>query len=166
MTPDQRAFFESFYEKHFGVLVAYAFRFLKDWKNAEVATQEAFLTGMRRIDRFYGSQNPMGWIKKVIRKTAANMQKVQDKRSKIVLPLENLTVPPCVNDHYDAVDSPQAHSAEILTDSEYALFRRIVIEGYPCKEAAIELGITEGACRKRLERILKKLRMKWDEDGS
>ena len=39
------------------------------------------------------------------------------------------------------------------------------MEGEPYREVAADLDLTEGACRKRVERILKKLREQWDGEG-
>lgn len=57
LTNEQIKFFEQFYRDHFSQLVVYAYRFLKDWNNAKVATQEAFLFGWENIDKFFASEN-------------------------------------------------------------------------------------------------------------
>ena len=44
------------------------------------------------------------------------------------------------------------------------LIKRIFWEGETYRDAAGEFGMTEGACRKRVERIIKKLREQWEED--
>jgi len=165
MTREQQLFFEAFYRTHFKSLVVYAYRFLNNWDDAREIAQEAFLTGLLRIDRFYGSENQIGWIKSTIWKKAQNLNKVKKSRAAVTIPLEDPSFCPSAYDHYSEVDAPFAHSAELLNEQELLLIRRIFMDGEPYRSVAEEFGMTEGACRKRAERIIKKLREKWDESS-
>ena len=120
---------------------------------------------MIKIDQFYASENRLGWIKTVIRKKAQNFNRVKKGRAAVTTFLEDPSLCLSARDHYGSVDAPSAHCAELLTEQEFLLIRRIFMEGEPYREAAAEFGLTEGACRKRVERILKKLRERWDADG-
>lgn len=164
MTREEGVFFESFYRAHIQTLIGYAYRFLKNWDDAKEITQEAFLTGLVKIDQFYGSENHLGWIKSVIRKKAQNLNKVKKNHATVLFPLEDPTSSLSAYDYYSGVDAPSAHCAELLSDQEFLLIKRIFMEGESYWDAAKEFDMTEGACRKRVERIIKKLRERWDTD--
>ncbi len=164
MTWEEGVSFEEFYRENFQKLVGYAYRFLKNWDDAKEVTQDAFLTALIKMDQFCGSGNRQGWIRNTIRKKAQNLNKIKANRTASIVPLEE-TDPLLVDyDRYSAVDTPSAHSAELLSEQEFVLIQRIFMEGEAYRDTAKEFGITEGACRKRVERIIKKLREKWEKD--
>ena len=49
----------------------------------------------------------------------------------------------------------------MISDDEYTLLKRIVIDGISYVEAAKELDISMWACRKRVQRIIDKIHKKW-----
>lgn len=161
MTREECVFFEAFYRANFKKLVGYAYRFLANWDDAKEITQEAFLTGLIKIDQFYKSENQQGWIRNAIRKKAQNLNRVKANRTAVTVPLEDTSFDSAAYDHYAGVDTPFAHSAELLTEQEFLLIKRVFMEGEPYQNIAKEFDTTEGACRKRVERIVKKLREKW-----
>lgn len=165
MTGEQQLFFEAFYRTHFKSLIVYAYRFLKNWDDAKEITQEAFVTGLVKIDEFHESENQIGWIKKVIWKKAQNLNKVKKNHAVVMLPLEDPTMSLSAYDYYGGVDAPSAHCAELLSDQEFLIIKRIFMEGESYRDTAKEFDMTEGACRKRVERIIKKLRERWDTDA-
>lgn len=165
MTNEQSAFFENFYREHFETLVGYAFRFVKNWDDAKAVTQDAFLVGLKKIDAFHASENHIAWIKTTIRKKASNVNRTRQYRAGIVVPLETLNTTPAIFDSYPAIDSPLTQCADILNPGEYSLFMRAIVNREPYPKVAGDLGITEWACRKRVQRILKKLRENWDDES-
>lgn len=164
MTPKQKVFLESFFREHFHYFVAYAFRYLKDWEDAKEVTQEAFLTAIIKIDAFFDSECPMGWMKKTIWKKASNVIRSKEKQSSVNVPIEAIDANLVTYDTYTGIDSPITRCAEILTPAEFSLFKRIVLNGESYSDVAAELGISECSCRKRVERIIKKLRKNWDDE--
>lgn len=166
MTSEQNIFFEEFYREHFLKFVGYAYRFLGNWEDAETATQEAFLVCTKKFDQFYGcGEKRAAWMKSVIHKMAANMNRTRQLREKIVVPLETLNQPPDTYDSHEDedVEALLDHCAEILKPEEYALFLEVIWEGKPYPQVAREWNITEAACRKRVQRSLGKLTEKWDK---
>ena len=57
-------------------------------------------------------------------------------------------------------DYTDAEYADLLTDEEYRLFRRIAVDRYTMREAAYAFGISEEACKKRVQRIRARLQKK------
>lgn len=164
MTPNQRMFFEAFFREHYHYLVAYAFRYLKDWEDAKEVVQDSFLTAIIRSDAFFSSENPLGWMKKVIWKKASNFSHSKSKQSSVSVPIEDMPESLLAYDPYSGLDSTVARCAEILKPEEFSLFKRVVINGESCSDVAAELGLSEQACRKRVERARKKLRRNWDDE--
>lgn len=162
MTKEEGAFFEEFYREYVRGLVVYAYRFVGNWDDAKEIVQESFITGMIKIEQFWGSENHLGWIKSTIRKKSQNFIKVRRSRAAIMKSLANPDRFRPDNDCFSNVNTPSAHCAELLTEQEFLLFRRIIAEGEPYQEVAKDFNLTEGACRKRIERILAKLRERWD----
>lgn len=162
MTQEEGVFFEKFYRDHVQMLVVYAYRFVRNWDDAKEIVQESFITGMVKIDQFFGSENHLGWIKSTVRKKAQNFNKVRKSRAAIMSSLPNPDLVRPANYNNSVIDAPSAHCAELLTEQEFLLFKRIIIEGEPYRDVAKDSGLTEGACRKRIERILVKLRERWD----
>lgn len=164
MTPKQRVFFEAFFREHYHYLVAYAFRYLKDWEDAKEITQEAFLTAIIKIDSFFDSESPIGWIKKTIWKKASNFSRSKSRQSSVNVPIEDMDANLFVYDSYTDLDSPITRCAELLDPKEFSLFKRIVVNGESYSEVATEFGLSEPSCRKRVERIIKKLRKNWGDE--
>ena len=48
--------------------------------------------------------------------------------------------------------------SDLLSPDEYRLLKRIVLQKYTIRDAAKELGISIESCKKRIQRIKKKLR--------
>lgn len=164
MTPKQKMFLESFFREHYQYLVTYAFRYLTDWEDAKEVTQDAFLTAVIKIDSFVGSENPLGWMKKTIWKKASNFSRSKLKQSSVSVPIESMAEALFAYDSYSGLDSTIARCAEILGPEEFSLFKRIVINGESYSDVAAELGLSERSCRKRVERIIKKLRKNWADE--
>ena len=164
MTPKQRMFLEAFFREYCHYLVVYAYRYLKDWEDAKEVTQDSFLTAIIRSDSFFDSENPLGWMKKVIWKKASNFSRSKSKQSSVSVPIEDMPENFLAYDPYSGPDSTIARCAEILKPEEFSLFKRIVINGESYSDVATELGLSERACRKRVERARKKLKKNWDDE--
>ena len=136
MTREEGVFFESFYRLHFQKLVGYAYRFLKNWDDAKEVVQEAFLTGMVKIDRFYGSENRLGWIKNVIRNKAQNLNTVKKSRATVTISIEDTNLCPSAFDYYVGVDAPSAHCAELLSEQPQPISRSGTAHACPAAAAA------------------------------
>lgn len=94
------------------------------------------------------------------------MNRTRKLREKIVVPLETLTTTPGAYDSHESedVEALLDHCAEILKPKEYDLFIKIIWKREPYSQVSKELGITEWACRKRVQRILKKLNEGWNRE--
>jgi len=161
LTDAERSSFEAFYRENFKRLQCHAYQFLSNWADAEVVTQEAFYTAWKKYQEFVTSPSQLGWMKNTIQKVAANFTRAKRTRQKYIAPLDALSSPPSCLDTYPEVDSVEAHCAELLSAQEFALFQRAVIWKEPYPAVAEEFGLSESACRKRIQRIIRKLRKNW-----
>lgn len=164
MTPKQKVFLEAFFREHNHYLVIYAFRYLRNWEDAKEVTQDAFLTAMIRSDSFFNSESPLGWMKKTIWNKASNFSRSKAKQLSVNVPIEDIPESLFAYDSYGGLNSAIARCAEILKPKEFSLFKRIVIIGESYSDVAAELGLSEPSCRKRMERIIKKLRKNWYDE--
>ena len=91
----------------------------------------------------------------MVRYVVRNMQRLLALREKRVITLaEPDGGVPVFDDYTDA------EYADLLTDEEYRLFRRIAVDRYTMREAAYAFGISEEACKKRVQRIRARLQKK------
>lgn len=161
MTDEERSSFEAFYRKNFKRLQCHAYQFLSNWADAEAVTQDAFCTAWKKYREFFASPSQMGWMKSAVQKVAANYTRAKRTRQKHTVPLDAVLDPPSYRDNYPGVDSAEAHCAELLSPPEFALFQRAVIWKEPYPAVAEEFGLSESACRKRVQRMTRKLRKNW-----
>lgn len=162
MTQEQITFFEDFYQEQFELLIGYAYRFLNDWEEARVAVQDAFLTGIIKIDEFRSSENPIGWIKRVIKNITLNMNRARKIRNNRLVPLDDTKIQTATYDQHEGFNGVVARCKEILTPEEYALFEATIMSGEPSTKVYQKFGLSYEACKKRVTRILQKLRKNWN----
>lgn len=159
MGPEQEVFFEKLYREHFREIEVYAFRYMKNWTDAEAVAQEAFHIACKKIGTVMQSENPMGWMKLTAKNVAREMIKKQQRQMALFVSIEELTRE--IADPRSA-EEPAKEILEVcasaVSPEEFRLFYRVVVEGVPGKEAAKAEGISVWACYKRIERTEKKLR--------
>ena len=158
---EQDIFLEQLYRAHFHELEVHAYGFLGRWDLANIAAQDAFHTAWIRIEAVMASPNPVGWMKNTVRNTCYNMVRSQNRYLKLFLSLEALPpdAEPSSTDYSQSSDLLQ-EIEDSLSPQEYALLKAIFIDGRSYLDLAEKLGISMWACRKRVERIIKKIRRK------
>ena len=161
MRPEQDIFLEQLYREHFCELEVHAYGYLGKWDLAHIAAQDAFHTACIRIEVVMASPNPVGWMKNTVKNICRNMIRSQNRQLKLFLSLEELppNAEPASPGAIHATDQLQ-EIIEDLSPQEYNLLKEIVIDGVSYLDMAEKLGISMWACRKRVERIIKKIRRK------
>lgn len=162
MTQEQSTFLEKLYAEQVEQLVIYAYRFVWDWEDARVVTQEAFLTGIVKFEEFT-KENPVGWLKTTIRNLASNMNRAKKIRKDRLVSLDDANIQNAVYDQQEGLKSIIAQCTEILSPEEFALFEATILAGEPSSKVYKEFGLSYEACRKRVYRILEKLRKNWKD---
>lgn len=165
---DQRQdqFIAALYEEMFTKLLAYARVALSDNSLAEEAVQDTFRIACAKVEEVMGSNNPQGWLvltlKNVIRNTRrelANLNRLFVATMSIDDESFMETMAEQTDIHKRVEDSEvDILYSDLLSQEEYRLLKMIVLEKYTINEAALEFGIPLEACKKRIQRIKKKLR--------
>ena len=157
MTEEKRLFFENLYQEQFFKLRYYAYAALNDWDRAEEVTQDVFLTAWRKIDQLVSSPNPQGWLVQTMKYTLKNVQRndcIQARLFLSVVDPEKLRTENAIESTMEVENLYRT----FLTQEEYHLLCRFVLEKATYKELSQELSINIWACQKRMQRILKKCR--------
>lgn len=157
-----------FYLNTYMTLSVYAVNKLSNREAAEDAVQEAFRIGCTRIDDLMTSPNPEGWIMNTLKNVIRSAWRNQSRRQGAVVSLELLEekdVPlPADNARPQEDLEMEMVYVQLLGEEDYRLFKRVVIQGVPCQEAATEFSLSYAACVKRVQRSRKKLRKFFEEN--
>ena len=155
LTKEQDALLTSLYLEMYERLVNLAYRRLRSAALAEECAQETFCIACRRPEAALGSENPQGWLVNTLRYVVRNMERMLALRAAHAGGnAERVDDTPVYDDYTDAEFS------DLISDAEYRLFRRVAVDRCTMREAAQELGISEEACKKRMQRIRAKLQTK------
>ncbi len=146
------------YETYFQTMSWVCIRYLKDPNLVDDVVHEGFMKVFQRADSFEGNGSLEGWIKRIMVNTCLDhLRKI--KRMPLQVELDH------VSDRESAV-SPTSHleTSQIMdvVNSLSPLLRMVfnmnVVEGYPHKEIARELGIQESTSRAYLTEAKKRVR--------
>ena len=146
---------EELYRDMFHPCFIYAVNALNDDSLAEEAVQDTFRIACEKADNLFASQNPKGWIIETLKNVIRNMKRARAQISKVI-----------VNIAFDEGNSFATSDEEnlsllysgIVSSEDFALLKKISVDGYSMLEAADELGITVEACKKRVQRARQKFR--------
>ena len=138
MQPEQDIFLEKLFREHYHSLLLYACAFVKDRSESQVAVQEGFRIACTKIDEVMSAPTPVGWMKESIKYVSLNMVKRKKRQMLLFVSLE------------EAVHSQQNSQEKLMelldlcagavSKQEFALYRRVVLDGLPYSEAAKEIG--------------------------
>ena len=158
MTAEQDQFFTKIYKERRKPLLMYAESNLHNHALAEEAVQQAFEIACRKIDDFYSSPNPEGWIFNAVRFVVCNMASRQRTESRVIAPVDEYR-PDLVAAPADPLPL-RVHFGELVDSPQFRIVYEMEIVGRTLTEIAKELSISEAACKKRAERARKHLQKK------
>ncbi len=150
MEPDRNEAIGALYEREYDALCRAAYRALGDWEAAQDLVQDTFLLALLRVDGSHPS--PGGWLVETLRNLIRNERRKLVTRGAV--PLENADALPA--------ETPPPELDEVLppslTPSERELLRLRFSEQLSYRELGARFGISEGACRVKLFRVIEKCR--------
>ena len=158
MTAEQDRFFTAIYLDRRKSLLEYAESNLHNHALAEEAVQQAFEIACRKIEDFQSSPNPKGWIFNAVRFVVFNMASRQRTESRVIAPMDEYR-PDLVAAPADPLPL-RVHFGELVDSPQFRIVYEMEIVGRTLAEIAIDLGISEAACKKRAERARKHLQKK------
>ena len=163
MTREQAQYIERLYTEMYDSLHSYAYGILKNMHLSEEAVQETFQIACSKPTDLMSSKNPKGWLMNTLKNVLRNTMRKRAALEKYIAAAESENIDviagPVPGNNVDLMYS------DMLTEAEFQLLKRVAIEQYTILETAEALGITEEACKKRVQRAGKKLRRKIEEIG-
>ena len=158
MTAEQDRFFTAIYLDRRKPLLEYAESNLHNHALAEEAVQQAFEIACRKIEDFQSSPNPQGWIFNAVRFVVFNMASRQRTESRVIAPVDEYR-PDLVAAPADPLPL-RVHFGQLVDSPQFWIVYEMEIVGRTLAEIAIDLGVSEAACKKRAERARKYLQKK------
>lgn len=143
---------QALYDRYAPRMFAICLRYADDYHQAEDLLQEGFLKVFRALGSFRGDGSFEGWMRRVFVNTAIE----QHRRKHHLYPLldvagtEREEHDPGVLEHLAAEDLMALVNG--LSPGYRAVFNLYVVEGYPHREIADLLGISEGTSKSQLAR--------------
>ena len=137
-------------------LFLYAMATLGNKALAEEAVQDTFRVACVKPDDLMKSENPSGWIFNVLKNILRNIQRYQQKNERLLGMLVVLNKTASAGPDSEA-ENLALQYADVLSE-EMELFRLLLLEERTFLDAALCLNISVEACRKRSQRLRKKLR--------
>ena len=159
------------YREMYRKLVVYAENALND-SLAEEAVQDTFRIACSKYDELMNSSNPQGWLMNTLKNVIRNIRKEQANLNKYFVMtmalddeefMEVCAVGTDVHKRLEDTEVDLMYS-DLLTEEEYRLLTLIVRYRYSILEAALEFGINIETCKKRIQRVKKKLRKILEKD--
>jgi len=135
----------------------------------EEAVEHAIETAIRRLDRYDPSKGTFpGWVRGFVRHAVGDWRRHHPGGAPAALDDGAEPVAPQINDAEEEPTNPAtvALTALVLTapETDQLLLRLRFEEKLPHAQIAQQLGVSEFACRKRLERTLARLRTRAADD--
>lgn len=139
--------------KHFsGKLLGLCARYCESIEEAEDVLQDGFIKIFQKMESFRNQGSLEGWMKRIMVNTALDAFR-KNKNSRYNIDIETIEYP---SEQYTVTDSMEAKDLMKIIRSMPPGFRTIfnlfAIEGYPHKEIAQMLGITESTSKSQYSR--------------
>ncbi len=160
MDKNQDKQLEQLYREMYDLLLRYAEASLKNTSRAEEAVQETFRIACGKPDAVLGSENPEGWLVNTLKGVIRNFVRMDARKDKMFTRLDNREQTQGQEDGMYL--APELLYQDLAVTKEYQLMQA-VSEGSSIRELAQRLGVTESACKKRVQRSRQVLRKKLSE---
>lgn len=158
MEESHSEFISDLFHKFYPQMMIYARSALFSQTLAEEAVQEAFHIACSKPDLLQESENPKGWMINTLRYIIFEMRR---REAKQILLMESFD-----SDIHNLPDKKEISQnleliyGDLCKTREFQLVKMLAVEGKTISQISAELGISEVACRKRMERARKFLRSK------
>lgn len=156
----QQGAIELLYKEMFESLFVYALNSINDRALAEEAVQDTFRIACAKPEALLFSENPPGWLMNVLKYVLSNMRRRRARMAALFVDTMSANIE-SLSHGDDAENSPFLYLDKI-SQEDYELLRMTAIEGMSMLEISNQLGISIDACRKRVQRLRKKLKKFFD----
>ena len=158
LTLNQSLAIEQYYRKMRTTLIAYAQSALDDKYLAEEAVQETFRIACGKAATFLCSKNPQGWLFVTLKNVIQNIRRHKDRLNKHIVTNYHF-VDDSSQLQYTNIEFTDTYS-RILGEDAFRLLKMIILDKYTFAEAATEFGISIESCKKRVQRVKKKWKIR------
>lgn len=144
----QRALYERFAPKMFGVCLRYA----GNTEEAEDILQEGFIKVYNKIGSYRGDGSFEGWIRRIFVNTAIEHFRKKTYLQPITDAEENTMEGKYLSVLDDLAEKDIIQLVQQLSPGYRTVFNMYVVEGYTHKQISEALGISEGTSKSQLSR--------------
>ena len=157
LKPEEREFLHGLYRDHYQALFDYAYQLGIGREAAEDYVQDAFMTVIRHIEDIRKTGSPRMYLNQALKNVIG--YQLRSIRYAVNLQRKLREQPDLFQGepHTDELP-PETLFRGAVSEAELTLLIRFYLEGWPQKELAEELGISENACQKRIARAKLHLR--------
>ena len=143
---------EYLFKRFSGKLLGLCSRYCDSLEEAEDVMQDGFIKIFQKIESFRNQGSLEGWMKRIMVNTALDAFR-KNKNSRFSIDIETIEYPSA---NHSVTDSMEARDLMKVIQSMPTGFRTVfnlfAIEGYPHKEIAQMLGITESTSKSQYSR--------------
>ena len=157
--------FTAFYEAEFVSVRKFAYRYLREFEEAEECAQEAFTRAYRAWPSWEAKVPAEAWLHRIAVNTAISYRRREKVRALPSL-LWRLGVPPAGPDPAEQADSRILSELRRLPPKQAAAVVLRYYHGYTNREVAASLGVSERTVGQRISDALVTLRGRLGESGS
>ncbi len=150
----EKIFIEKLYKSLFNKMYYYSLSALGRPEIAEEAVQEAFRIACSRIKVLMKSENPEGWMVITQKNVIRNIRRSQAAYNNAII---SLLAESAKSDNVFTDDPEQRAVLHEIAKNEEFIMLKMISEGYSYLEISEKLGISIEACKKRAQRLRKKI---------
>ncbi len=155
LSPEQHAFIRQLYNEMYDTLIGHGYLLFEDKGLVEEAVQETFLQACLNIKKVMKHPNPHGWLVRALPFVMKNLQRRQASFTRRMITY--LTRSPEELTTYDSISGELLFFGSLDKD-ELTLLKLRILQDKTNAETAKILGIGEEACKKRYQRLIKRLK--------
>ena len=151
---------ELLYVKNYDMLITYAVHILHNKELAEEAVQETFRIACQKADAACECGNKEGWLLNTLKNVISNMEKLQFRANRRLE--EYTTWIATLQDKINYIDLDVMYNDSAGLGG-YILIKELVVGEKSIRELAESRGISEAACKKRVQRAKQVLRKRLND---
>lgn len=161
----QSCFFTDLYDRQFLKMWTLAVALVKNSAQAEEIVQDAFVEVLAHEESVRQKEHPELWLQKVVKNKSLHVLRERNRCAKAFAVLESQCPAEPLEpkefrevEEADSLKGIKEKISETLDPRELRLLQRVAMEGASYKTVSQELGLSVGACQKKVQRIREKLR--------
>jgi RNA polymerase sigma-70 factor (ECF subfamily) len=165
-SPDE-ALMTALYTEHYGVLLSFISRYVRDRHRAEDLVQETLLRAWRHIDQLdTDNGRTRSYLLTIARNVVTNAWRAEQRRPRLVADDSAVQTAPTSDTVDQLVEGWLISEAlERLSADHQAVVRAVYYEGRSVADAAADLSVPEGTVKSRAYYAVRALRTVFEEMG-